>query len=160
MDERIGHERRSRSLYRSGVEQIIENSSLRDGLDHEEAQQLVDWATAQAKTAAYATADFDDDEEAADFVDERVRLVTRLMRLTTLLTTQRQQYEAEDLADLLAELVQKRADFYGETFVSTTSAPVDTDQLLQHHSNGDAFADLFHYIGTPPAAALHLDEEE
>lgn len=160
MDESMEHERRSRSLYRSGVEQIIENSSLRDGLDQDEAQQLVDWATAQAKTAAYATADFDDEEEAADYVDQRIRTVSGLMRLTTLLTTQRQQYEAEDLADLLAELAQKRADYYGESFASATSAVINTAQLQQAGSNQDVFAQLFHFVSTPPAASLYLDEEE
>jgi hypothetical protein len=160
MDESMAHERRSRSLYRSGAEQILENSSLRDGLDQDEAQQLVDWATSQAKTAAYATADFDDDEEAADYVDQRVRTVSRLMRLTTLLTTQRQQYEAEDLADLLAELAQKRADYYGESSTPAISAVIDAAQLQQADNNQDVFTQLFHFVSTPPAASLHLDEEE
>ncbi|MFO7537069.1 MAG: hypothetical protein R6X32_03305 [Chloroflexota bacterium] len=159
MDERIDHERRSRSLYRSGVEQLIENSSLRDGLDQEEAQALIDWATAQAKTAAYATADFDDDEKAADTVDARVREIARLLRLTTLLTTQRQQYEVEDITDLLQELALKRADFYEETAVPP-HPPFDASRLRQAGSNHEAFSLLFHYITTPPASLLGLDEEE
>ncbi len=153
------HERRSRSLYRSGVEQIIENSSLRDGLDQDEAQQLVDWATAQAKTAAYATADFDDDEEAADYVDQRVRTVTRLMRLTTLLTTQRQQYETEDVADLLGELAEKRADFYGQRTAVSHTLP-DTYQIRQAPSNQAAFAQLFDYVTNPTLSISVIDEEE
>jgi hypothetical protein len=154
MDENTARERRSRSLYRSGAEQIIENSSLRDGLDQAEAQQLVDWATAQAKTAAYATADFDDDETAADYVDRHVRTVTRLMRLTTLLATQRQRFEAEDLAALLAELAQKRADFYGEV---ASNPPFTANDLRQMASSQEAFSHLFHYITNPDLSA---DEEE
>jgi hypothetical protein len=156
MDENPANERRSRSLYRSGVEQIIENSSLRDGLDQDEAQQLVDWATAQAKTAAYATADFTNDEEAADYVNERVREVTRLMRLTTLLTTQRQRFETEDLAALIENLAKKRADFYGETAVSPP-APFDANSLRQAGSNQEAFSLLFFYITD---SDLSTDEEE
>jgi hypothetical protein len=142
MDDSIAHERRSRSLYRSGAEQILENSSLRDGLDQDEAQRLVDWAVAQAKTAAYATDDFDDDEKAADYVDQSVRTITRLMRLTTLLTTQRQQYEPEVVADLLAELAAKRADFYGQ-ITAVAHTPPDTHQICQAPSNQAAFAQLF-----------------
>jgi hypothetical protein len=155
MDESTASERRSRSLYRSGAEQIIENSSLRDGLDQSEAQQLVDWATVQAKTAAYATTDFDDDEEAADYVDQHVRTVTRLMRLITLLVTQRHYFEAEDLAALLAELAQKRTDIYGET-APVSAPPFTANDLHQMASNQEAFSHLFHYLTNPHL----LDEEE
>lgn len=156
------HERRSRSLYRSGAEQILENSSLRDGLDQDEAQQLVDWAVAQAKTAAYATAVFNDDEEAADYVDQRVRTITRLMRLTTLLTTQRQQYEPEDVADLLAELADKRADFYGEITAVSSPSPthLTTNTIRQASSNQAAFAQLFDYVTNPTLSSSVTDEEE
>jgi hypothetical protein len=160
MDESAVHERRSRSLYRSGVEQIIENSSLRDGLDQDEAQALVDWATAQAKSAAYATADFDDDEKAADYVDERVRQVSRLMRLITLLTTQRQQYEAEDLADLVAKLAQKRADFYDQPTAGLSHTAVDIQQIRQATSNREAFSQLFDYVTNPTLSIALIDEEE
>ena len=163
MNDELNRERRSRSLYRSGAEQLMENSSLRDGLDQDEAQALLDWAIAQAKTAAYATADFDDEEKAADYVDERIRHLTRLMRLITLLTTQHHRFEAEDVAAMLAELGQKWAAFYGRlTAVSTppTPPPLTPQQLQQANNNHDIFTRLFHYISTPPLAAASLDEEE
>jgi arginyl-tRNA synthetase len=163
MDEPMVNEQRSRSLYRSGVEQIIENSSLRDGLDTAEAQLLVDWATAQAKAAAYATADFDDDEEAADYLDERVHLAGRLMRLITTLTSQRQRLETADLAALLEQLAHKRADFYEAMGVSNTTVvpPHFTSHNLQQAaSSQEAFALLYHYLTDSGAVNLDGTEEE
>lgn len=58
-------ERLSRRRGHKWAEMLLENSSLRDNLNDEEAEQLLDWGLAQIKASAAATADLNTKEAEA-----------------------------------------------------------------------------------------------
>jgi hypothetical protein len=51
---------------RMAAESLLENESLREGLDDESASALLDWGTALAQRIAESTAGVEDDEEAEE----------------------------------------------------------------------------------------------
>ncbi|MCP4358955.1 MAG: hypothetical protein GY796_13125 [Chloroflexi bacterium] len=55
-------QRIARRRGRKWAEMLMENSSLRDNLNDEQAQELLNWGLAQVKASAVATADLPTDE--------------------------------------------------------------------------------------------------
>jgi hypothetical protein len=61
------------------AERLLDNSSLRDALDDDQAQRLLEWGLAHVRLAAYETAELPD-EEAETVMDEVTTAVSRVMK--------------------------------------------------------------------------------
>jgi hypothetical protein len=61
------------------AERLLDNSSLRDALDDDQAQRLLDWGLAQVRFAVYETAELPD-AEAETALDEVTTAVSRVMK--------------------------------------------------------------------------------
>ena len=86
------------------AESILENESLREGLDDEAGNALLDWGIAIAQKIAGETANLEDDEEAEEASYPRMRGLRKLLRAVVSLCA-----EAMD-ETLQAELVQEIAN--------------------------------------------------
>lgn len=62
MNDTNSDDRRIKRRARRWAELLMEDSSLRDNLTDEQAQQLLDWGLAQVKQTAVLTADLTDEE--------------------------------------------------------------------------------------------------
>ena len=62
MDEQRSENRLARRRARRWAELLMEDSSLRDNLNDDQAKQLLDWGLAQIKATAVTTAALSDDE--------------------------------------------------------------------------------------------------
>ncbi len=94
------------------AESILENESLREGLDDEAGNALLDWGIVRAQQIAGETADIEDDEAADEASYPRMRGLRKILRAVVGLC-------AEELDPATqAELVQEIADqvplVYGE----------------------------------------------
>lgn len=86
------------------AESILENESLREGLDDDAGNALLDWGIARAQQIAGETANLEDDEEADDASYPRMRGLRKILRNVVSLCT-------EDVDEARqAELVQEIAD--------------------------------------------------
>lgn len=86
------------------AESILENESLREGLDEEAASALLDWGITRAKEIASKTAEIEDDEEAAEESYPQMRGLRKILRDVASLCT-------EELdPDRQTELLQQIAD--------------------------------------------------
>lgn len=65
---------------RMAVESLLENESLREGLDKEAASALVEWGAALAKRIAASTAAVEDDDEADEMTYPRMRALRELLK--------------------------------------------------------------------------------
>ena len=65
---------------RMAAESILENESLREGLDDEAASALIDWGIARAQQIAAKTADLEDDIEAEETIYPHMRGLRRILR--------------------------------------------------------------------------------
>lgn len=70
---------RRENLYRQASERVIFDTGVRDALDDEQAQQLLDWALARLRIASDATGSLSD-ARAQEAVDETAQMVRRVMR--------------------------------------------------------------------------------
>lgn len=70
---------RRENLYRQASERVIFDTGVRDALDDEQAQQLLDWALARLRAASNATGSLSD-ARAQEAVDETAQMVRRVMR--------------------------------------------------------------------------------
>ncbi len=86
------------------VESILENESLREGLDDDAGNALLGWGIACAQQIASETADIEDDEEAEEASYPRMRGLRKILRAVVDLCA-----ETVD-APLQAELLQEIAD--------------------------------------------------
>ena len=62
------------------AESILENESLREGLDDKAASALLDWGVARAQQITAATANVEDDEEAQEAVYPRMSALSQMLR--------------------------------------------------------------------------------
>lgn len=67
------------ALYRRGSEQLLSDSSVRDALDDEQAQQLLDWSLARLRAAAQDLRHLPT-EEAQSLVDGKVQTLRQRMQ--------------------------------------------------------------------------------
>jgi hypothetical protein len=68
-----------RRRHQMAAERLLENSSLRDALTDEQAQQLLDWALAQVRQTAVRTANLPDND-AEPVLDETTTAVSQVMK--------------------------------------------------------------------------------
>ncbi len=96
---------------RMAAESMLENESIREGLDDDGASILLDWATTCAARIASETADLEDDDEADELMYPRMRALRQMLDMSkTLLNPEVSR--AEGLA-LLAEILQHAELVYG-----------------------------------------------
>jgi hypothetical protein len=85
MERRESENRKVNRRYRIAAERIWENSSLRDELNDEQAQRLLDWGSDYLKKVANETAELADND-AENILDAQTEKVTGLMRQVNRLT--------------------------------------------------------------------------
>lgn len=96
---------------RMAAESMLENESIREGLDDDGASILLDWATTCAARIASETADMEDDDEADEIMYPRMRALRQMLDISkTLLNPEVSKSEG---ASLLAEMLQHAALVYG-----------------------------------------------
>jgi hypothetical protein len=93
------------------AESIMENESLRDGLDDDVASALLDWGIARAKQIASETADIEDDEEAQEASYPRMRGLRKILRNAASLCVEDLDPSTHD--ELLQEIADRIPDVYG-----------------------------------------------
>jgi hypothetical protein len=96
---------------RRAAERILENESLREGLDDSGASALLDWGVACAKRIAADTANIEDDEEADEESYPRMRALRQILEdVKSLLNPD---LSPEDGEMLMAEIVDSASTVYG-----------------------------------------------
>ncbi len=96
---------------RRAAESILENESLREGLDDSGASALLDWGVERAKQIAGDTADIEDDDEADEEAYPRMRALRQMLDdVKSLLRADLLPTEAETLS---AEIADFAAKVYG-----------------------------------------------
>lgn len=93
------------------AESILENESLREGLDDEAASALLDWGTARAQKIASETANLEDDEEAEEASYPRMRGLRDILRSVASLCAE--DIDPETQSGLLQEIADQVPVVYG-----------------------------------------------
>jgi hypothetical protein len=106
---------------RMAAESILENESLREGLEDEGASALLDWGIARAKQIANDTANLEDETEAEETSYPRMRALRQMLRaIVSLYATTN--VEALERDAYLQEIASQVALVYGsETFTAQTT---------------------------------------
>ncbi|MFZ0545080.1 MAG: hypothetical protein WAM60_06565 [Candidatus Promineifilaceae bacterium] len=131
MESREAGSRKISRRYRRAAERLVENSSLRDELNDEQAKRLLDWGSSYLKKVVNKTADLAD-EDAENILEAQTERVSGVMRqvnrLTRAITSGDQPALAEHLKALKGHLdgLQNTAD----------PNAIDVEQWLAS-SNGD-----------------------
>src|SRR5688572_25216606 len=116
---------------RMAAESILENESLRDGLDDQTASALLDWGIARAKQIASLTADIQDEDEAEQASYPRMRALRQMLRIAAQLSAEN--IDSVEHSVLMEELTNLIPLVYGEgTVVPETS---QWDSLLALESS-------------------------
>lgn len=112
---------------RMAAESILDNESLRSGLnDEESARSLLNWGVAWAETLARQTADIEDDEEADEVLYPRMRALRGL--LTALKDLTAAESWPPDALEKTLETVREHAQtLYGAEW----NPPVDFEQNVR-----------------------------
>jgi len=97
---------------RMAAESILENESIREGIDDSGASALLDWGTACAMHITQDTNQLEDDEEAQEAVYPRMRALRQMLDVAKSLCSVETSMD-EDIS-LLAQLMEKAALVYGE----------------------------------------------
>lgn len=79
MDQETALDSFAEDLYRRGSDQLLSDSSVRDALDDEQAQQLLEWGLAQLRARVGELRDLPS-EEARLRMDEEVHALRRRMQ--------------------------------------------------------------------------------
>lgn len=98
---------------RMAAESILENESLREGLDEKAASALLDWGIARAKQIAAETASLEDDDEAEEAVYPRMRGLRQILRAAASLCAEN--LEPAQQTTLLQEIADQVPLVYGPT---------------------------------------------
>ena len=93
------------------AESILENESLREGLNDEAASALLDWGTARAKEITAETANVEDDDEAQEAAYPRMRALRQILSAATGLCAEN--LEPAQRTALLQEIAGQAALVYG-----------------------------------------------
>jgi hypothetical protein len=102
---------------RMAAESILENESLREGLEDEAASALLDWGVACAKRIASNTAALEDETDAEEAVYPRMRALRQMLRAIVSL------YGENTEAVRRSEYLQEIADQVPLVYGSETVAP-------------------------------------
>ena len=107
MESREADSRKVNRRYKRAAERLVENSSLRDELNDDQAQRLLDWGSGYLKKLANETAELPDDD-AENILETQTERVTGVMRqvnrLTKAVTTGDQEALSEHLKRLKGDL--------------------------------------------------------
>lgn len=103
---------------RMAAESILENESLREGLNDEAASALLDWGVARAKQISAETADLEDDNEADEAVYPRMRALRKILRAAASLCAET--VEPAQQTGLLQEIADQVPIVYGPSAVFET----------------------------------------
>ena len=118
---------------RMAAESILENETLREGLEDEAASALLDWGLACAKQIAAETAGLEDDTDAEEAVHPRMRALRGILRaVASLYAENAQALEREtclqEIADQVSLVYAPGMSAVGtsswNTFVTTQSGSV------------------------------------
>jgi hypothetical protein len=93
------------------AESILENESLREGLDDEAGSALLDWGIARAQQIAGETADLEDDEEAEEASYPRMRGLRKI--LTNVVSLCAEEADPALQSELLQEIADQVPLVYG-----------------------------------------------
>jgi hypothetical protein len=96
---------------RMAAESILENESLREGLDDSGASALLDWGIARAKYIAGQSANLEDDDEAEEASYPQKRALRQMLEAAKSLTAQ--DLDSDQKTALLAELSGSATIVYG-----------------------------------------------
>jgi hypothetical protein len=96
---------------RMAAESILENESIREGLDDSGASALLDWGIARAKNIAGQSADLEDDDEAEEASYPKKRALRRMLEAAKSLVAQ--DLDSDQKTALLAELSESATIVYG-----------------------------------------------
>lgn len=129
--------RKIRQRYRKAAEPLYENSSLRDELDDEQAQKLLDWGSRYLKKMANETAELDE-EQAETIMETRAEQVSGVMRQVNRLTRAVTSGEQQELSEHLSALRRKmdalgKPSSLSDTVLEQklTSGELDREQLFK-----------------------------
>lgn len=133
------------------AESILENESLRDGLDDEAGNALLDWGIARAQQIAGETTELEDDEEAEEASYPRMRGLRTILRAVVSLCLE--EVDAARQAELLQEIADQVPLVYGpqvpypdtSNWTDFLSTPTESNTqkiigfraLLEEHQNTD-----------------------
>lgn len=96
---------------RMAAESILENESIREGIDNSGASALLDWGVACAKIIASETASVEDDEEAQELSYPRMRALRKMLNGVKNLYNSNLEFSTGKV--LLAEIVEFALIVYG-----------------------------------------------
>lgn len=118
---------------RMAVESILENESLRHGMEDDGAEALLEWGTTCAKQIAAATAELEDDIDAEESAYPRMRALRGLLGAAQKLASASHDPDAQD--ELINELARHAAIIYNK---ETPSLPVSQQNIASVLQNGSA----------------------
>jgi hypothetical protein len=96
---------------RKAVESLLENESLLEGLDNQNAASLLDWGTTCVKTIVKKSENLADEEEAEETIYPQMRALRQMLKTVTTLYTSNLDMPQE--VTLLNELIESAAIVYG-----------------------------------------------
>lgn len=109
MDDRQAESRVTRRRYRRAAERIMENSSLRDEMNDEQAQRVLDWGKEHLKKIVNETADLTD-TDAENILEAQTERVSGIIKQVNQLTRAINNKDQQELADNYEALTRKLAD--------------------------------------------------
>ncbi|RPH57256.1 MAG: hypothetical protein EHM81_11855 [Chloroflexi bacterium] len=135
---------------RMAVESLLENESLRDGLDDESASALLEWGSACAKRIAEATASLEDDDEADEIIYPRMRALRDMLRSVQKLYSKN--VSVLQRGSVLKEIAEKLPQVYGDGIPAPEIFRWNIFAILQSGSLGQKINGLRALIETHPKA--------
>jgi hypothetical protein len=135
---------------RMAVESLLENESLRDGLDNESASALLEWGSACAKRIAEATASLEDDDEADEIIYPRMRALRDMLRSVQKLYSKN--VSVLQRGSVLKEIAEKLPLVYGDGIPAPEIFRWNIFAILQSGSLGQKINGLRALIETHPKA--------
>lgn len=125
MESREAGNRKVSRRYRRAAESLTENSSLRDELNDDQAQRLLNWGSSYLKKVANDTAELAD-EEAENIMEAQTERVTGVMRQVNRLTRAVSGGDQQELGEHL-KLLKANLEGLPNT---ADNIPVDVEQRL------------------------------
>jgi hypothetical protein len=125
MERRQSENRKVNRRYRRAAERIWENSSLRDELNDDQAQRLLDWGSGYLKKVASETAELADND-AENILEAQTERVTGLMRQVNRLTRAMTGGDNQEVSEHIKGL-RRNLDGLLDT---TGERSTDVDQLM------------------------------
>ncbi len=96
---------------RKAVESLLENESLLEGLDNQNAASLLEWGTTCVKNIVKKSENLADEDEAEETIYPQMRALRQMLKTVTNLYTSNIDMTQE--VTLLSELIESAAIVYG-----------------------------------------------